>query len=469
MNRNRYILCLFAFLCISTLSAQTLSQAKKMFEQGEYEKARDAFSKLIKRAPNSAEYNYYYGASLYETGGLDKSLPYLEKSAKRNYIGAFRYLGKAYADLYRFDEAVENYETHIEWLIEKDRDTELAESELSELRKKARMFKSVEKVSVIDSFVVEKNRFLDAFKISANSGKIQMNGSNNGTLHENEMGNKRIISEMKDSLMQLYSQVKLLDGWGEMEYIESLNDSCNVNYPYLMGDGITLYYASDGEGTLGGYDIFVTRYDSEDNTYLKPSNIGMPFNSTANDYLYVVDEFNNLGWFATDRDQPTDTVCVYVFIPNESKQSYNYEASDPKFIMDVATLHSIRSTWQDEDQVREARQRLATLKYASEKEIQKTDFKLVIDDNATYTLWSDFRSNEARESYRQLVQKEKDLAHFQQTLQQKRSEYESENGLGKKKLEPSILDMEKRILQLKEEIDQLYKTTRNLEIQKFKQ
>lgn len=221
--------------------------------------------------------------------------------------------------------------------------------------------------------------------------------------------------------------------------------------------------------TLGGYDIFVTRYDSEDNTYLKPSNIGMPFNSTANDYLYVVDEFNNLGWFATDRDQPTDTVCVYVFIPNESKQSYNYEASDPKFIMDVATLHSIRSTWQDEDQVREARQRLATLKYASEKEIQKTDFKLVIDDNATYTLWSDFRSNEARESYRQLVQKEKDLAHFQQTLQQKRSEYESENGLGKKKLEPSILDMEKRILQLKEEIDQLYKTTRNLEIQKFKQ
>ena len=87
MNRNRYILCLFALLCISTLSAQTLSQAKKMFEQGEYEKARDAFSKLIKRAPNSAEYNYYYGASLYETGGLDKSLPYLEKSAKRNYIG----------------------------------------------------------------------------------------------------------------------------------------------------------------------------------------------------------------------------------------------------------------------------------------------------------------------------------------------------------------------------------------------
>ncbi len=469
MNMKKYILCLFALFCMGALPAQTLSQAKKMFEKGEFEKAKTAFSKFIRNSPNSAEYNYYYGASLYETGELDKSLPYLEKSAKRNYIGAFRYLGKAYADLYRFDEAVENYETHIEWLNEKGRDTEQAEHEFAELRKKVRMFKSVEKVAVIDSFVVEKNRFLEAFKISKTSGKIQPNEEGNGTYYENEMGNKRIVSMMKDSLMQLYTQVKLLDGWGEMEAIESLNEDCNINYPFLMGDGITLYYASDGEGTLGGYDIFVTRYDSEDNTYLKPSNIGMPFNSAANDYLYVIDEFNNLGWFATDRNQPADTVCVYVFVPNESKQTYNYETSDPQFMMDVATLHQIRTTWTDEDLVREARQRLAALKYAGSDEKKKAEFQLIIDDSATYTLWSDFRSVEARDFYRQLLQKEKDLKHFQRTLQQKRNEYASENGLGKKKLEPSILDMEKRVLQLEKEIESLYIKTRNAEIQKLRQ
>ena len=113
---KRYILYLLAWCCISTLSAQTLNQAKKMFDNGEYEKAKTAFAKFIRQSPNNAEYNNYYGDSLNETGELDKSLSHLEKSAKRNYIGAFRYLGKAYADLYRFDEAVENYETHIEWL-----------------------------------------------------------------------------------------------------------------------------------------------------------------------------------------------------------------------------------------------------------------------------------------------------------------------------------------------------------------
>ena len=469
MNLKKYFLTLFALCLMGTLSAQTLSQAKKMFDNAEYVKARDAFSKLIKRTPNSAEYNYYYGASLYETGELNQSISYLEKSAKKNYIGAFRYLGKAYADLYRFDEAVENYETHIEWLVEKDRDTDQAEAELSELRKKARMFKSVEKVAVIDSFVISKNHFLEAYKISATSGKLQMNEAGNGSIYENEMGNKRIISEMKDSVMQLFTQIKLLDGWQEKEAIESLNDDSNINYPFLMGDGITLYYASDGEGTLGGYDIFVTRYDSEDNTYLRPSNIGMPFNSTANDYMYAIDEFHNLGWFVTDRNQPSDTVCVYVFVPNESKVNYNYETTDPEIIRDVATLRSIRTTWTDEDQVRTARQRLATLKYAEKEEIRKVEFQFIIDDSATYTNWEDFRSKEAMETYRKVVQKEKDKAHFEKTLEMKREEYANSNADGKKKLEPSILDLEKRIPQLNEEIIKLIIETRNLEIQKLKQ
>lgn len=469
MNMKKYILTLFALCLMGVASAQTLNQAKKMFENAEYEKARDAFSKLIKRSPNSAEYNYYYGASLYETGELNQAIPYLEKSAKRNYIGAFRYLGKAYADLYRYDEAVENYETHIEWLIEKDRDTELAEAELSELRKKARMFKSVEKVAVIDSFVVSKSRFLDAYKISETSGKLQLTQNGNGSVYENEMGNKRILSEMKDSVMQLFTQIKLLDGWQEKEPIESLNEYGNVNYPFLMGDGVTLYYASDGEGTLGGYDIFVTRYDSEDNTYLRPSNIGMPFNSNANDYMYAIDEFNHLGWFVTDRNQPADTVCVYVFVPNESKVNYNYEATDPQVIMDVATLRNIRTTWTDMDLVRNARQRLATLKYAESKEEKKNDFLYIIDDSATYTTWSNFRSQEAMEAYRQLLQKEKDLAHFKQTLQLKRVEYQNGNKETKKKLEPSILDLEKRIPQIEVEIKRLETTARNLEVQKLRQ
>ena len=98
---------------------------------------------------------------------------------------------------------------------------------------------------------------------------------------------------------------------------------------------------------MGGYDIFVTRYDSDDNTYLRPDNIGMPFNSPYNDYMYALDDLNNLGWFASDRYQPEGKVCVYVFVPNSTKQVYDYETADPQAIIDAATLKEIKKTWSD--------------------------------------------------------------------------------------------------------------------------
>ena len=462
---KKHIIFLLVLFCTGVLSAQNLTQAKKLFDNGEFDKATTAFAKFVKSSPSNAEYNYYYGASLYETGELDKSVPYLEKSAKRKYIGAYRYLGKAYADLYRFDEAVENYETHIEWLEEKNRDTETAQTELSEVLKRSRMFKTTEKITVIDSIIINKAAFLEAYKISASSGHFLWNDEQNGTIHENEMGNKRILSEKRDDKMLLYTQIKLLDGWGEKNEIESLNHDGNVNYPFMMGDGVTLYFASDGEGSLGGYDIFVTRYDSEDKAFLRPSNIGMPFNSTANDYLYAIDEVNHLGWFVTDRNQPSDQVCVYVFIPNESKKSYNYEATDLQVIIDAATLRNIRTTWTDMNEVDAALLRLEKVRNEEVAEVQINDFHFIINDQLTYHSWSDFHSKEAKNKYQELIQKEKDLSFLEYTLQTKRGEYASGNESERKELAPSILDLEKRIPQLMAEIEHLTKEVRKLEIE----
>ena len=64
------------------------------------------------------------------------------------------------------------------------------------------------------------------------------------------------------------------------------------------------------------------------------------------------------------------------------------------------------------------------------------------------------------------MQKQNDLDQLTRNLQQKRAQYITENGLGKKKLEPSILDLEKRIPQLQEEVEKLSVEVRRLELQK---
>ena len=100
----------------------------------------------------------------------------------------------------------------------------------------------------------------------------------------------------------------------------------DVNYPFLLPDGITLYYASDGESSIGGYDIYMARRNA-DNGFLEPVNLGMPYNSPFNDYMMAIDEYTGVGWFASDRNRIPGKVTVYVFVPSEMR--VNVDADDP--------------------------------------------------------------------------------------------------------------------------------------------
>lgn len=242
----------------------------------------------------------------------------------------------------------------------------------------------------------------------------------------------------------------------------SINASGNANYPFVLSDGVTVYYASDGEG-LGGYDIFVTRYNTNTDTYLVPENVGMPFNSPYNDYMYVIDEYNNLGWFASDRFQPEGKVCIYVFIPNTSKQTYNYEAMEQQEIIRLAQIHSLKETWTDKQAVTEALQRLKAAISHKPKERRAMDFEFVIDDHTTYYLMSDFKSAKAKTLFQRYQQMEKDYYQQEEKLNGLRQQYAGANQQGKAKMAPAILDLEKRILQMSEELDALEVNVRNAE------
>ena len=456
--------CVF-LLTAAMATAQTLNQARTWFNNGQYAEAKPVFKKLVKQAPSNASYNFWYGACCYETGEPKEAQPYLEKSAEKKVINAYLYLGKLYATQYRFDDAVSNLETHIEWLEKKKLDTSSAEAELDYCRKAARMLRATEKITVVDSFVVDKANFLSAYKLSKASGTLGTSENGNATSFVNELNDKMIFAQQgSDGINHLYSRIKLIDKWSEREPLKGISTQEEANYPFLDSDGITLYYASKGSESLGGYDIFVTRYDSESNSYLKPDNIGMPFNSIYNDYMYAIDDLNQLGWFASDRYQPEGKVCIYVFVPNESKETYDYENTDADQLKTAATLKSIRSAGQDTDKLRMAKQQLAKVMYGQGENVQKSDFRFIVNDNAVYTTLSDFRSKEASKLFLQFKQKEKDLQTLENTLNQLRETYHKADANKKAQLSPSIMDTENRIKELRREADRMEWLIRDTEI-----
>jgi len=450
------------FAVCASANSQTLAQAQKWFNDGEFENAKPIFQKLVRQAPNNATYNFWYGACLYETDEKEASEPYLEKAVKRDVINAFRYLGKLRFDQYRFDEAVENYESHIGWLTKKKRDTEQAEAEMERLRQGSLMIKAVERITVIDSLVVDKQNFLAAYKLSRESGRIFQDPDKAGTSYCNEMGNRTFHCDNHNGKLRLFGATRLLEGWSQPEQLNGLNDSANINNPFMMGDGQTLYFASDGEESLGGYDIFVTRYDAENNTFLKPSNIGMPFNSPDNDFMLAIDEFNNIGWFASDRRQPAGKVCIYIYEPNPSKVTYDFDTTDEELMTQVASLSSINKTWSDTNRVQLLKKQLAILMKGKEEKAERHDFVFVIDDNRTYYTLSDFKSRQAAVSFTTLRQDTDQLRKTELELEQKRDAYMTAND--KTSLANEILTLEQTLLKLQQAINELTAKVRNEEM-----
>ncbi|RAU83600.1 OmpA family protein [Pontibacter arcticus] len=74
--------------------------------------------------------------------------------------------------------------------------------------------------------------------------------------------------------------------WGRPKSMgKTINTPFDDDSPYLAKDG-TLFFASRGHNSMGGYDIFSAKYDSVARRFAKPVNLGSPINTPDDDTYY---------------------------------------------------------------------------------------------------------------------------------------------------------------------------------------
>lgn len=352
---------------------------------------------------------------------------------------------------------------------------QLSEEELIKQERLEQMTDATQKIMFIDSIVTDKENFLEKYALSPEAGTLcrnndmfNTNNQKDASLHINELGNKCYFSDRNtDGKMTLYTSDKLGKQWTEPYALVGLSDNDDfeqLNYPYIMADGTTLYFAAQGNESIGGYDIFETRYDAGTGTFLKPENIGMPFNSTANDYMYVIDETEGIGWFATDRNQPEGKVCIYIFIIPETRQVYSTGNYTNEQIKKFASIASISDTWGKGNERDIAFKKLQNITNRKDKKEDFTNkISFVINDNITYTDISEFKSSENRKKFAQL-QELKELAEILSDKTEKaRTQYANANKSVRKQLSADILKNEKELEALEIQIRQMEKNIRNNE------
>lgn len=88
--------------------------------------------------------------------------------------------------------------------------------------------------------------------------------------------------------------------WGAAEnlgpVINTKHDEAGI---FMQADGKTIYFASKGHETMGGYDLFVSTY--ENGQWTTPKNLGYPVNTPDDDVFFVVSASGKHGYYASFR------------------------------------------------------------------------------------------------------------------------------------------------------------------------
>lgn len=387
------------------------------------------------------------GIKLTQQGRYAEALPLLEKVVKQNKRNSCQWeLAICRLHTYNYKGALESLENY---RATQKKAAVLAKidslQELCSIGNRA--INHVQDVVIIESMTVGKSDFLSYYKLGAESGRV-MSGENGSVIFENQAADYRL--SVIDGRMKESHQIK--GQWENWEPVSGIGSEVfTIDYPWMMCDGETLYFASDSLPGLGGFDIYRTRYNSDEKSYYEPERLGMPFNSPANDYMMAYDELHNVGWWATDRNAPADSVNIYLFLVEEV----------PAYIEDLETavsrvkIEDITDTWRQDnyDDI------VAEVMNAPQEYIEVERLNIVINPTTVYHSANEFKNLKAKALYEQAVSANEMLQNTEVTLYEQRLQFAS----GRKNLGAAIVANENRVNILKKEILHLQKEYRRLE------
>ena len=439
--RKIYSLILF-LACALLAMAQTHSSADKLFQAGDYTAAQEQYGKLLRSYPREALYLYRYARCAQELGDFPTALQYFDKAGDR-YMLKYFYLGEIYLQQWHAEAAIEAYNKYLSSLTEPSEREPYVAQQIARAEKLQRYLRRVERLEIIDSVLVPLNSSLitHGLSLSLEAGRLQYD-SLGGIGFTNQRGDHHLWSQRVDSSQVLLSSHRLLDTWTTPDTLPATINftACQIS-PYLLNDGVTLYFAAQDPNGLGGLDIYISRYNTATELYTAPENLGFPYNSPANEYMLILDENQGVGYLATDRFAPQGYVHIYSWAIPEQRQYCR--GMDPDTLAAYAQLRAFYKAERLDNAPSEP-------SVPSEPSATHDAISFVINDSVIYTSVDDFLSPGARRLFIEWEQLQERLTKEQNQLEELRIQYMQADEPTQGTLASQILKLERELEQLQE-------------------
>jgi outer membrane protein OmpA-like peptidoglycan-associated protein/tetratricopeptide (TPR) repeat protein len=169
-------------------------------------------------------------------------------------------------------------------------------------------------------FIYRKN---DVWQSELANGKwsdpVRLNNNINTSGHEpsvfisSDGGRLFVVSDRKEGMggRDIYVSEKQADGtWGPVSPFAAINTPYDEDAPFLTADGKTMYYSSNGEASIGGYDIFKVELQP-DGKWSAPINVGMPINTPGDDIYYTENQEGTVAFYSSSKPFGLGDMDIY--------------------------------------------------------------------------------------------------------------------------------------------------------------
>ncbi len=451
---------------------QIEEEAFTFFDAENYKSALPLYQELINVYPQDPEYNYYLGVCQVELNeNIADAIKHLKIASTKNVNASVPYyLGRAFHMNYQFNSAIRYYRKFREYYKKKstgiDQLIVMCQNGLP-------LVNSYYVVDVHDKKVVEKYEFFRYYNIegfydrlSKKTKSIKSRFDDDGDREVAILSNNgqyiyfSSYGKNKKNGRDLYRAKRLKNGgWSDWEALTELNTQFDEVFPYMSGDGRTLYFCSQGHASMGGFDIFKSVYNEITNTWTEPVNLGFPINSTSNDLFFATDLNDEFACFASSRENGKDDFTIYkikIAEYPEQKVVMNMEA-----LPELAVLKKGSNSMSDKTTFHVV---ASEIKYTSK--FTGTDlpyFNFAVNDQLTYHYLSEFKSNEAKSFFVESKNDKFNSDSLYAVTEDIRSKLEDASGVTKANLSERIALLEQKSYDFGKQADQKMIQARNLE------
>ncbi len=325
----KYLFLLLILLTVNASFSQSISQLQKKadesFKKKDYNAALIDFRQLLAQNPTSMDFNYKYGVCVFYSDNRKNAKRYFDFVLRQPDFPSetYYFVAKLSHFEYKFTNAMLYYQKYLDNTPEKLRGYDV-KTELDQCANGKTLLKSPKALRLINAVEVAIPKFYMNYQLESRTGgfftdealQTKMDKKfNHLPMYYFLRGDslKFFASYGATTNKDIYFVRKLgADMWSPaIKLDDQVNSLLDEDFPFYDQKNGMLFFSSRGHNSIGGYDLFKSKFDPSNNKADNTSNLDFPYSSAADDFLFVPEIDQKKACFSSNRNCERNKIEVY--------------------------------------------------------------------------------------------------------------------------------------------------------------